>query len=314
MITMKFFARRGYSLFLVFAVALGSGGCKPSKKQAESAISQINTSPSKRVNVIMNESPPPPDPFDKTRVRIAQNWVEAGIAVAVKARYQKAYDAVAFVRDNGIVSRPVANGFYTIAFSQGITEKHFRIVPVVEHDSDNPLVRQYMPRGVGGRLSRGIRILWLREKSMSQLFRGLTMIHESEHARQMDSSKYENGEAGWCMAEYDAFGLEISVLRMYGGDGYDKLTEDLSKKMVAQYRRSKKGAIDFPEYDNRFDTVLGKPTANEIGSRRTIIGLDVLHRSLEALLKGDARTKRAAIVRNFCTMYKTLGSTPLTSE
>lgn len=167
MIRKKFIA----SSVVLFIMILA--GCKQTAKRIPSSDTQSKQSAfvqaestksiSKHVNVTYNANVSlPKDPFDKERIRIASEWLDAAWDIANKSQLKEAQSIATFIRANGVISKPYQDLLVTIGFSQDITHDHFRIVPIIESDMGQPIARTYAPKGMAGRYSPGIKVMWLR--------------------------------------------------------------------------------------------------------------------------------------------------------
>ena len=247
----------------------------------------------------------PNDPFDKERMHIAAEWLDAMQYGADKSGLKEAQNIATFVRANGVISKPHQDLLVTIGFSNGITANHFRIVPILERDMGGPIAKTYMPPGVGGRYSPSLKVLWVRSVPYSKFAKGLLLLHEGAHVLQTDPH-YQYGEEGWCSAEYDAFGIQVNVLRAIGGKKYKAILLSRANEMPVEFQKSSGRSVAFPEYDSRYDAIFGKAVSlGEVGMRKTIIGMDALHTMLDASSRGP--NKEAFLQRSICQMYKTIG-------
>ena len=303
------------SSFVLFITLVA--GCKPSAKHSSKGVSQSSPSVSvqqkqphktgeKRVNIVHNLNVQVPnDPSDKERMRIAEDWLYAIQDVAKKSGLKEAQnDDPEMIRCNAI-RKPHQDLLVTIGFSNGITANHFRIVPILERDMGGPIAKTYMPPGVGGRYSPSLKVLWVRSVPYSKFAKGLLLLHEGAHVLQTDPH-YQYGEEGWCSAEYDAFGIQVNVVRAIGGKKYKAILLSRANEMLVEFQKSSGRSVAFPEYDSRYDAIFGKAVSlGEIGMRKTIIGMDALHTMLDSSSRGP--NKEAFLKRSICQMYKTIG-------
>lgn len=302
---------------IVLSISILSG-CKPDAKRiskpnvstTQSAVQKSGHQAEKsqarvvkRVNVINNLNMPiPQDASDKERMRIAVEWLDAAQNVAQRSRLPEAQGIAAFIRANGIISKPHQDLLLTIGFSSGITQDNFRIVPIIESDDEHPIARTYAPKGMAGRYSPSIKVLWLRNAPLSTLGRGLLLLHEGAHVLQR-KPRYQ-GEGGWCAAEYDAFGVQSNVLSAIGGKPYSVILLSQANVMLEQYRKSG-GAISLPEYDSRYDVIFGKSqSVSDTSLKRSAFGIHAFYTMLNGMSSGPG--KSAFVQQNICKMYESI--------
>ena len=181
---------------------------------------------------------------DKQRIATTNAWIGAAKDVAKKYGNDLAKSTAVFLEKHGVISKPEGVRCIPLEQKQVDSTKGVSIITVMSGDLSQLFVRRNFDVKNFGMFEKRRRYLFLNDTlKLTPKTRGITLLHETLHARQRHFVITEASDQALCTDEYDAFRMVDHLRRSMGGKIYADLVEKEVRKFQAQ--QAAQGRMEF---------------------------------------------------------------------
>lgn len=171
------------------------------------------------------------------------------IEIANRAKNLKALEVARFLAEGLFIVKPISGG---IGLIRGTGGGVVAVLPIIPGDEENlgweeKLQKNFTSFFVGD--PKAPTIVIKNEMQMSELWRGLILIHEGNHALNFTSrifSDIEEPAERRVIDEYFTYSLEFELLGAIGGEEYKKVLAEEAQKIKESFQRDR--GVTEPNY------------------------------------------------------------------
>lgn len=234
------------------------------------------------------------------RMKISARWVEYAHDVAMQTKDKEATELVQFLVDHAALAVPQGYKKVTV-YRRGLAPNSVKclFMPIIREDMKKrgSIVAGWENSHLAHVLEERRTIIVRDDVAMTRAWRGLVLLHEARHAKELAEEPYDiTNPYEFSARERDVFIMEIRLARLLGGQQYTELVEQV--KAPELYPRLNPGEhVPWPDkYDSRLDEVFGRAcSVRERGVRQVVFWLDAAFNVMDSKYPDPNGSKLHAI-------------------
>ncbi len=236
----------------------------------------------------------------REHVVAAESWLNACERVAKQTNNEYASSLISTFVENAAVCKPAVQGFTPI---QGPEVPSIFIIPILSGEENlNETTKELtIVKSQGARFTENIpgRIYFDGTMEMSELWKGLILLHELNHADNYTGSKYPSDHSEHWEEEVDVFMFEHQLLGIIGGDAYKTYANRQLGRLLDEYKKSGQRIIPPITDLDLLDTILVKSLSNdEVKARTSVVFMDIVFKMFDEMYPSNARKEKASFLQN----------------
>ncbi|MFH1535761.1 MAG: hypothetical protein ABIC96_01670 [Patescibacteria group bacterium] len=246
--------------------------------------------------------------LEKRRAAV-KDWVDCAHVVAQKTFDHEAYDMLEFFQKNAVYAFPtVIKGKALIAKPIVLKgDERFTFLMLLEDDREiAPFFREEFDKLLVGDYYMAGKVLTIRDKSISDIWKGLIILHEGRHVQAMVQTPYDwEDKMKKSEHERDVHIFQYRLAAAIGGEAYEKALQGEINKIEGPSSKTKESWVGAVEYDKALDKAFGPAKSQiEIQLRQVNLWIDAYFHIFDKNSGANSHKVKAVFLKNY---YQSIG-------